>query len=141
MAGELAAIAQLGQVAWWQNDSAPLVGAALRFLEMEAAGYDEAVPLACLARALVADLGNQQATTLAELDRIPEGRSTHVDGPRRRDPRRGPQPPRPSPRGDAARRGGARGGRAHVPATGRGVRYGALWMTGAVDEALEGVPG
>ncbi len=73
MPGELAALAQLGQLAWWQSDAAPLAATAMRFLEMEAAGSREAVPLACLARALVADLSNQPTATLAELDRIPDG--------------------------------------------------------------------
>ena len=61
MAGELAALAQLGQMAWWQSDAEPLVALAFRFLEMEAAGSSQAVPLACLARALVADLANRAA--------------------------------------------------------------------------------
>ncbi len=73
MAGELAALAQLGQMAWWQSDAEPLAALAFRFLEMEAAGSSQAVPLACLARALVADLANQPRETLAELDRIPDG--------------------------------------------------------------------
>src|SRR5690606_20001415 len=72
IAGELAAIAQLAQLAWWRNDVQPLVGIAARFVEMEAQGDERAVPLACLARALVADLTNRPAEILAELDRIPE---------------------------------------------------------------------
>lgn len=141
MAGELAAIAQLGQVAWWQNDAEPLVAAALRFLEMEAAGFDEAVPLACLARALVADLGNQGDATLAELDRIPEGSLNAtwmglVDGIRAAVLSHLGRPREAMQRAEAAFEVAEPLYQPLVQAS----WYGALWMTGAVDEALEGVP-
>jgi LuxR family transcriptional regulator, maltose regulon positive regulatory protein len=141
MAGELAAIAQLGQVAWWQNDAEPLVAVALRFLEMEATGYHEAVPLACLARALVADLANQQAATLAELDRIPDGSLNEtwmglVDGIRAAALSQLGRPREAMQRAEAALRVAEPLYQPLVEAS----WYGALWMTGAVDEALDGLP-
>lgn len=73
-AGELAAIAQLAQLAWWRDDVQPLVGIAARFVEMEAQGDERAVPLACLARALVADLANRPPTSWPSSTASPSGR-------------------------------------------------------------------
>jgi DNA-binding SARP family transcriptional activator len=141
MAGELAAIAQLGQVAWWQDDAEPLVAVALRFLEMEAAGYEQAVPLACLARALAADLANQPSVTLAELDRIPEGSLNEtwmglVDGIRATALSHLGRPREAMPRAEAALKVAEPTYQPLVEAT----WYGALWMTGKVDEALDALP-
>lgn len=141
MAGELAAIAQLGQMAWWQDDSEPLVAVGLRFLEMEAAGYRQAVPLACLARALAADLANQPAATLAELDRIPEGSLNEtwmglVEGIRATALSHLGRPREAMQRAEAALKVAEPLYQPLVEAT----WYGALWMTGAVDEALDGLP-
>ncbi len=139
-AGELAALAQLGQLAWWQGAAEPLVALALRFLEMEAAGSSQAVPLACLARALVADLANQPAACLAELDRIPDGSVNQtwmalVDGIRAATlchlgrPREGMQ------RAESSLRVAGPLYQPLVEAT----WYGACWATGQVDEVLEGL--
>lgn len=72
-AGELACIAQVTQIAWWAEDYGRLLESATRIFQMEAEGHGGAVSLACLARALMADVANDSATTLAELDRIPAG--------------------------------------------------------------------
>jgi LuxR family transcriptional regulator, maltose regulon positive regulatory protein len=72
--GELACVAQLGQVAWWAEDPSLLGGVVLRVFEMEAAGYDNAVPIACLGRALVADLAADSQRVLDELSCIPPDR-------------------------------------------------------------------
>jgi DNA-binding SARP family transcriptional activator len=141
-AGELAALAQLGQMAWWQGDVEPLAAVALRFLEMEAAGAREAVPLACLARALVADLANQPADTLAELDRIPDGSLNQtwiglVDGIRATTLchlgrlREGMQ------RAESALKVAGSLYQPLVEAT----CYGASWATGQVDDVLDGLAG
>ena len=71
--GELACIAQVAQLAWWWERPEQMVAMAARLFELEAAGYEPAVALACLGRALVADLANDAERTLAELDRIPGG--------------------------------------------------------------------
>jgi hypothetical protein len=72
-AGELACLVQLGQLAWWSEDRARLVAVVARVFELERSGCDGALPLACLGRALVADVQNDSRTVLAELDRIPPG--------------------------------------------------------------------
>src|SRR6185503_11300244 len=77
-AGELACLAQLGLLAWWREDSGPLTRVMLRVLELEAAGVADAVPLACLARALLHDVANDCAAALAELERIPPGSFNQV---------------------------------------------------------------
>ena len=71
--GELACLVQLGQLAWWSEDRARLVAVVARVFELERAGCSAAVPLACLGRALVADVQNDARAVLAELDRIPPG--------------------------------------------------------------------
>jgi LuxR family maltose regulon positive regulatory protein len=72
-AGESACLAQQSQLAWWRADGAAMARVAMRALEMEADGHGQAVPLAVLARALMADVNNQSDAALAELDRIPVG--------------------------------------------------------------------
>ena len=71
--GELACLVQLGQLAWWSEDRARLVALVSRVFELERTGCAAAIPLACLGRALVADVQNDAGATLDELDRIPPG--------------------------------------------------------------------
>jgi LuxR family maltose regulon positive regulatory protein len=73
LAGELACIVQLGQLAWWAEAPERLAALAVRVFELEATGCAEALPLACLGRALVFDVQNDSRQVLAELDRIPPG--------------------------------------------------------------------
>jgi LuxR family maltose regulon positive regulatory protein len=73
LAGELACLAQLGQLAWWWERPERMAAIVTRVIELDAGGHHAAAPLACLARALVADLANDCAAALAELDRIPPG--------------------------------------------------------------------
>ena len=69
--GELACLAQLGQLAWWAEDPGLLLRLAARVFEIEALAHEEAVPLACLGRALIADLSADCDRVLAELDAMP----------------------------------------------------------------------
>jgi DNA-binding SARP family transcriptional activator len=71
--GELACMAQLAQLAWWSEQPQRLAALAARLFEMEALGQETAVPLACLARALIANVMADATGVLAELDRIPPG--------------------------------------------------------------------
>jgi hypothetical protein len=72
-AGELACLVQLGQLAWWSEQPEALAMAGKRVFELEAAGCADAVPLACLGRALLFDLDNDWHKALSELGRIPPG--------------------------------------------------------------------
>lgn len=72
-AGELASLVQLGQMAWWSDDPESLATVAKRAFELESGGYEPVAPLACLARALVHDIGNDSRRMLTELDRILPG--------------------------------------------------------------------
>jgi LuxR family transcriptional regulator, maltose regulon positive regulatory protein len=71
--GELACLAQLAQLAWWAEDPSLMGSLTLRLFEMEASGYEKAFPLACVGRALVADLMADSQRVLDELSRIPLG--------------------------------------------------------------------
>ncbi|HEY8545867.1 MAG TPA: BTAD domain-containing putative transcriptional regulator [Acidimicrobiales bacterium] len=71
VAGELASMGQMGQLAWWAEDPALMHRLVLRLFELEAEGVADAVPLACVGRALIADLAADSHRVLAELDRIP----------------------------------------------------------------------
>ena len=71
VAGELACVGQLGQLAWWAEDAALMQRLVLRLFELEASGSEDAVPLACVARALIADLVGDSQRVLDELGRIP----------------------------------------------------------------------
>jgi DNA-binding SARP family transcriptional activator len=71
--GELACLVQIGQIAWWAEDTARLAWLATRLFQLEALGSQEAIPLACLGRAMVVDIQNDSRAVLAELDRIPAG--------------------------------------------------------------------
>jgi DNA-binding SARP family transcriptional activator len=72
-AGELACVVQLGHMAWWSDDAEGLATAAERAFLMESAGYEPVAPIACLARALLYDIGNDSRMMLAELDKILPG--------------------------------------------------------------------
>jgi ATP/maltotriose-dependent transcriptional regulator MalT/DNA-binding SARP family transcriptional activator len=73
VAGELACLVQRGQLAWWTEDTDSLAAVAARGFEMEKAGCEEVVPLACLARALLYDIANDSQAMIAELDKIAPG--------------------------------------------------------------------
>ena len=73
IAGELACMAQLGQLAWWSENPLELLRLAQRLFEMEAQGIEAAQPLACVGRALIADMAADAEGTLAELGRIAAG--------------------------------------------------------------------
>jgi LuxR family transcriptional regulator, maltose regulon positive regulatory protein len=139
--GELACIAQLAQLAWW-SERLELMGTIVtRVLEMDAAGHPQAAPFAGLARALVADLANDSATTLAQLDRIPAGslnetwqslvdwlRSTSLN-----------HLGRPAEALAAAEEASALAGPLHAPLVATS-RLQALWYLGDVDAMVEGLP-
>jgi len=72
-AGEIAGLVQRGQLAWWTEDLDALAAAATRSFELEEAGSEEIVPLACLARALLHDVANDSHAMIAELDKIVPG--------------------------------------------------------------------
>jgi len=78
LTGELACLVQLGQIAWWSESPERLAALAVRVFELEAAGCDQAVPLACLGRALVFDVQNDSRRVLTELDRVPPGSLNNV---------------------------------------------------------------
>ena len=67
---EMAAIAQLGQIAWWQQDLGALGDLAGRVLDVEPSGHPVARALAAIARALLADLDGDDVTVVAELGTI-----------------------------------------------------------------------
>ena len=73
VAGELAAIALLGRLAWWRSDTALLGGLFPRLLELEAAGEPLARALAGIGRAVVADLTGDDDDVLGHLDAIAPG--------------------------------------------------------------------
>ena len=56
--GELACLVQLGQLAWWSEESDRLAALVAGVFELEASGCREAIPLASLGRALLVDLLN-----------------------------------------------------------------------------------
>jgi LuxR family maltose regulon positive regulatory protein len=70
---EMAAIAQLGQLAWWRQDLDALSDLGARVIEVEPSGHPAARALATIARAMLADLAGDDATMLAELDSIESG--------------------------------------------------------------------
>jgi LuxR family transcriptional regulator, maltose regulon positive regulatory protein len=73
VAGELAAIALLGRLAWWRSDTALLAELFPRLLELEAAGEPLARALAGIGRAVVADLIGDDDDVLGHLDAIAPG--------------------------------------------------------------------
>jgi DNA-binding SARP family transcriptional activator len=70
---ELAAIAQLGQVAWWRQDDEALGEIITRLFELEPTGHPVALALAAIARAAFHDLAGDDAAVLAELDGMATG--------------------------------------------------------------------
>lgn len=70
---ELAAIAQLGQLAWWRQDLDALGELVVRLFELEPTGHPVARALATIARAAMADLAGDDAAVIAELDSIATG--------------------------------------------------------------------
>jgi LuxR family transcriptional regulator, maltose regulon positive regulatory protein len=139
--GELACLAQLAQLAWWSEQPERMAAIAARVFEMEAAGHPQAVPLACLARALIADLANNSTAALAELDRIASGslnqnwqglvdwlRSTSMNNLGR-----------PAEALDAAERACAQAGPLHAPLV-ETARLQALWFLGHVDDVVDEFP-
>ena len=139
--GELACIAQLGLVAWWAEDPSLMGHLVLRIFEMEAAGYANALPMACLGRALVADLAADSHRVLDELSRIPPGRLRgswqslvewlramallHLG--------------RPAESREAAERGCATASPLLAPVI-ESTRLQALWYLGDMQPVLEGLP-
>lgn len=141
IAGELACIAQLAQVAWWLEQPERMLGIASRVLEMEAEGHLGAVPFACFARVLLADLANESSLALAELDRIPAGSfnqtfQTLVDWLRSTSLN---HLGRPDEALAAAERACAIAGPIHRPLV-ETARLQALWFQGKVDEAVRELP-
>ena len=67
---EMAAIAQLGQIAWWRQDLSALGDLAGRVIEVEPTGHPVARALASIARAMLADLDSDDVTVVAELGSI-----------------------------------------------------------------------
>ena len=139
--GELACISQLAQLAWWSEQPERMAALAARAFEMEAAGHPHAVPLACLARALIADLANNSTAALAELDRIALGslnhnwqslvawlRSTSLNNLGR-----------PAEALDAAEGACALAGPLHAPLI-ETARLQALWFLGHVDDVVDELP-
>ncbi|HEY3140859.1 MAG TPA: BTAD domain-containing putative transcriptional regulator [Acidimicrobiales bacterium] len=70
---ELAAVAQLGQLAWWGQDLDALAEIVGRLFELEPTGHPVARALAALARGAMADLAGDDAEVLAELDNMAAG--------------------------------------------------------------------
>ena len=71
---ELTALAQLGRLAWGRQDLPGIGGEVVtRIAEIEATGNRTARSLAAFVRALMADLGGDDAAVLAELDTIEPG--------------------------------------------------------------------
>jgi LuxR family maltose regulon positive regulatory protein len=70
---ELAAIAQLGQLAWWRHDLDALGELVTRLFELETTGHPVARALASIARAAVADLAGDDVAVLTELDSMASG--------------------------------------------------------------------
>jgi DNA-binding SARP family transcriptional activator len=141
LAGELACIAQLAQLAWWSEDHDRMLRLLRRLFEMEALGDDKVKPLACLGRALLADIAADCETVLDELGAIPPGslhetalalvgwlRSTslcHLG--------------RPAEALEAATAAGGHPGSFVAPII-EAARLQALWYLGNIEEALAGFP-
>ena len=70
---ELAATAQLGQLAWWRQDDEALGGLITRLFELEPTGHPVARALAGIARGAIADLTGDDVAVLAELDGLATG--------------------------------------------------------------------
>jgi DNA-binding SARP family transcriptional activator len=64
---EMAALAHLGQIAWWLQDLDALWELGARILELEPTGHPVAQAIAAIARAMLADLDGDDAGVVAEL--------------------------------------------------------------------------
>ena len=71
--GELAALAELGRVAWWSQNQAALASVAPRVGELSRAGHPLARGLDAFGRAVVADVLGDDPGVLAALDSIEDG--------------------------------------------------------------------
>ena len=141
LAGELACIVQSAQLAWWWEQPERMLSLAARLLQMDAQGFRQAAPLACLGRALVADIANDSPAALAELDRIPVGAFNQtwqslVDWVRSLSLN---HLGRPAEALEAAERAGPGAGPLHAPLI-EAARLQALWFLGSTDDLLEGLP-
>jgi LuxR family transcriptional regulator, maltose regulon positive regulatory protein len=72
-AGELACLVHLGDLAWWLDKSERVAAVVARVFELEARGYEEAAPVACIGRAVLFQSQNDNRRVLAELDQISPG--------------------------------------------------------------------
>ena len=72
-AGEIACLVHLGELAWWSEQPEHLGSVAMRLFELEYVGWGDAVPLACIARALLYDIQSDSRQVLHELERIDPG--------------------------------------------------------------------
>jgi LuxR family maltose regulon positive regulatory protein len=70
---EMAALAELGRVAWWRQDLAALAGPAQRVAELARDGHPLAQGLAAMGQAAVADVSGDDAGVMAALDDIAPG--------------------------------------------------------------------
>ena len=70
---ELAGLAELGRVAWWQQDLAVVLPVAIRVNELAETGHPLARGLAAFGRAVAADLGGDDDGVLAAMDSIEPG--------------------------------------------------------------------
>src|SRR4029450_12232930 len=70
---DVAAVGQLGQLAWQSQDLSSLGDAGERVVELEPNGPPQAKALAAIARALVADLLGDDAAVVAELGGVASG--------------------------------------------------------------------
>ena len=139
--GELACLIQLGQVAWWSDRPDRLAIVAARAFELEAEGCEEAIPFACLGRAMLYDIADDSGRMLAELDRIPAGSLS--------EPWLGLvsllrsfallQLGHPAAAQEATERAMAYAGTLHAPLA-EGERLIARWFQGHLGEVHEGLP-
>jgi LuxR family maltose regulon positive regulatory protein len=142
-AGELACLSQLGQLAWWWELPDQITAVVARVLELDGEGREEARPLACLARALIADVTNDCAAALEELDRIPPGsfgrawqcvvdwlRSTSLN-----------HLGHPAEAREAAARAGANAAQLVYAPLVETARLQAEWFLGRVDDVADAFPG
>jgi DNA-binding SARP family transcriptional activator len=139
--GELACLVQLAQVAWWSDRPERLAAVAARAFELEAAGCAEAVPFACLARALLFDIADDSSRMLSELDRIPAGslNETWLGLVRWARAIAHLQLGNAAAAQDAADHALAYAGTMHAPLAGI-TRLQALWYQGQLGEVLDGLP-
>jgi DNA-binding SARP family transcriptional activator len=139
--GELACMAQLAQVAWWTEQPETLMALAARLFEIEALGDQKVVPLACLGRALIADVAGDCELELAELARIAPG-SVHPTTQALVDWLRSTtlhHLGRPAEALEAARRALVNAAPLHAPVI-ECASLQALWFLGHVEEVVERFP-